>query len=475
LDAQNECLKKTWKRVGDGLRICLNKKDCESSLDELKGAIHDLTTIMEQVSKMQKPSRAVTKKRTATTSLYWTDIRRASKTLHDALVDAWSCTQAQHARHSVKLFVEAQKADDGVQMDIAILCHGYEHSTGKVDMIRLQVRSTLMVLAPRAQFLVPPSCGHENRSRKRVRFDADDDSKPSPTDDEKKEGCPEDELRCPPSADLRCSADFCLELTTRCGQKVTTKTCFGHLDITSEDGYRHQFFPASLYAGRQLGVPSAVGTKDLIPMNTILGGPTGDSFSTVDKLKMAKALVLAVLKFHATPWLGEAWRLQDLAFFHYSQDLARSLQTLHVGVDFEHEPPRETGRASASPCPEGEDDSVSASFTKARSPFSQASEDERLSYGIANTTLHCLGVALLQIDRSTHMDPEEVLTVRKTAKMTSSLGPKYKELVEKCLWCDFGLGGDLGKTQLQKAVYECVVDVLEGMIAVLDINDDDHE
>lgn len=425
---------------------------------------------MEQVGKMQKPRQSVAKKRSPTNSLYWTDIRRASKTLHDALISAWSCTQAKHARHSVKLFVEAQKADDGVQMDIAILCHGYEHSTGMVDMIRLQVRSTLMIIAPRAQFLTPPSSfGNENRPRKRVRFDKEELPPYSVSGD--KENCSAPSVCSSSSSDLRCSSDICLELTTRSGQKVTTTTCFGHLDVTSEDGYRHQFFPASLYAGRQLGVPSTVGTSDLIPMNTILGGPTGNSFSTLDKLKMAKALVLAVLKFHATPWLGEAWRLQDLAFFHYSKDLARSLQTLHVGVEFEHGLTRETDRASASPCPEGEEDS----FVKARSPFSQASEDDRLSYGIANTTLHCLGVALLQIDRSRNMDPEEVLMVRKMAKMSSSLGPKYRELVEKCLWCDFGLGGDLGKTQLQKAVYESVVDVLESMISVLDINDDDDD
>lgn len=452
------------------MRICLNKKDYERSLDDLKEAINTLTTIMEQVSKMQKPCRDVIKKRPATTSLYWTDIRSASKTLHDVLVEAWSCTQAKHARHSVKLFVEAQKADDGVQMDLAILCHGHEHSTGMVDMIRLQVRSTLMMLAPRAPFLVPPSSrGNGDRHRKRVRFDGDEPLVQSTSSE--KRNCAGATVCSLSSPDLRCSADICLELTTLCGQTVTTTTCFGHLDVASEDGYRHQFFPASLYAGRQMGgVPSAVGTSDLIPMNTILGGPTGDSFSTLDKLRMAKALVLAVLKFHATPWLGEAWRLQDLAFFHYSQDLLRSLQTLHVGVEFEPGSSQVTEGAATSPyCPEGEDDS----FTKAPSPFSQASEDDRLSYGIANTTLHCLGVALLQIDRSRHMEPDDVLMVRKTAKMNSSLGPKYKELVEKCLWCDFGLGGDLAKTQLQRAVHESVVDVLESMISVLDINDDD--
>lgn len=46
---------------------------------------------------------------------------------------------------------------------------------------------------------------------------------------------------------------------------------------------------------------------DLVTMDAVLSRPVCDSFSIVERLRMARALVLAVLKFHATPWLGEAW------------------------------------------------------------------------------------------------------------------------------------------------------------------------
>lgn len=410
-------------------------------------------------------SRRNTKKRPAVRSFHWADIRRASKTLHAALIEAWSCTQAKHLRHSVKLFVEAQKSDDGVRMDIAIFGHGCDLAAGKLDMIRLQVRSTIMVISPTRLLLPSPGSGNECRPRKRaktVRFDGD----APPT--KLLEAHPP---ACPSSPDLRCSPDICLELTTSCGRKVTrtSTTCLGHLDVAAEDGYRHQFFPVSQSSGAQLG-PWIMGTGELTPMDAILDdGSTSDFFLPVDRLKTAKALVLAVLKFHATPWLGDAWRLQDLAFFHYSQDLVRSLQTLHVGVEFEHLPTRNIAEIQPSPGSSQDQTSVVGPPT----PISQVSEHERMFCGIANTTLYCLGVALLQIERSQSINLEDVVEVRKTAQSVASFGKDYKEIVEKCLWCDFGLGRDLAKPQLQQAVYASVVDGLEDLISKLDINDDD--
>lgn len=480
---QREGLKKAWKRINDGARICLRKKDYESELKDLKRNNATLKTIREQVQQMEKP-RSVMKKRPAPRPYHWTDIQRASKTLHKALVEAWSCTQARHLRHSVKLFVEAQKSGDGgVQMDIAIFGHVCGFVAGQVDMIRLQVRSTIMTISP-SQLLPPsPGCGSQSRHQKRrrtknVRFDAE--TRPAEALDSHSHP---KILPCPPSPDLRCSADICLELTTQCGQKVTrtTTACLGHLDVVSNDGYRHQFFPASQYTGTQLG-PWAVGTGEPMPMNAILGdGSTSDSFLPIDRLKMARALVPAVLKFHGTPWLGEAWRLQDLAFFHDSQDLARSLRTLHVGVDFEHQPPQAPPPAAASRpiraglSPASSSGEYPAGAVEPRSPVSQTSEYEHTLCGIANTTLYCLGVALLQIERSQPLEPEDVVEVRTVARSVDSLGRDYKELVEKCLWCDFGLGRDLTKPQLQQAVYTSVVDVLERLIARLDIGDGDDD
>lgn len=356
-------------------------------------------------------------------------------------------------------------ANDNVRMDIAILCHSTEKSTGKVDILHLQVRPALMVITSSPRLFLPGS-GNDKRPRKRlksVRFSDDSaDVGYEPSEQPASYSLAQTNSH---SVDLRCAGDICHTFATYCGQK-SVANCLGHIDIASDESYRHQFFAAS----RSLvhfSDPSAIEPDHLISMDAVIADQTRDSFSTIDKLRMAKALVLAVLKFHATPWLREAWRLQDLAFFQYCQDLTRSLRTLHLGVDFNH--------GASEPLDNKSTTADDMSLLASRSPLSQVSEDERLLCGINNLTLHCLGVALLQIDRLRSIEPDEVLTVRKMAKSSSSLGPKYRQLTEQCLRCDFAYGTDLSKPQLQKAVYESVVDVLESMIAVLDINDDEDD
>jgi hypothetical protein len=67
------------------------------------------------------------------------------------------------------------------------------------------------------------------------------------------------------------------------------------------------------------------------------------------------------------------------------------------------------------------------------------------------------------------VDPGDVEGVRRLASQPCFLGPKYRELTERVIDCDFGQGKDLRKPKLQEAVYESVVLELEAMIAVLDL------
>ena len=94
-----------------------------------------------------------------------------------------------------------------------------------------------------------------------------------------------------------------------------------------------------------------------------------------------------------------------------------------------------------------------------------------LLYGVRNMSLFSLGVALLEIGRwkplqySTAEDP--VITVRKMARGPLILGSKYREIVRKCLECDFGYGNDLNTSDLKSAVYGGVVCPLEEMVEKL--------
>ncbi|RYP44386.1 hypothetical protein DL768_009152 [Monosporascus sp. mg162] len=416
---KDERLKDTWKRLGDGLRISFNKSSYEAGLDDLQTANNELKCLREQITQLQKPCKDPPVKRLATGALGWTDVRRAANALYEALVEAWSCGQASHIRHFVKLFLETEKADEDVKMNIAFLSHGYGGSPGQADLIQLQVRSRHMEWDPYLRLPMPSPDTGEERPRKRLK---------------------------PVSQKAAGIAPHCL----------------GHIDVKSEECYRHVFFASngSSFRGTR---PSTMEGGELIHMDAVCE-TAGGMFSTVDRLKMARSLVSVVLKFHATPWLGETWRLQDLSFFHQgAQDLTRSFRTLHLGVEFDQENLRQMGVGSTM---EG------VQRTPSSSRLSQVSEDERLFCGIENMPLHCLGVALLQIDRLKKMEPEDVLGVRKMARLSSSLGPRYQEITQKCLRCDFGYGTDLSKTQLQKAVYESVAGALESMMSSLGIDDD---
>jgi hypothetical protein len=41
------------------------------------------------------------------------------------------------------------------------------------------------------------------------------------------------------------------------------------------------------------------------------------------------------------------------------------------------------------------------------------------------------------------------------------MGPKYAEVVRKCIQCDFGYGDDLGETRLQEGFHQDVICRLE--------------
>lgn len=252
------------------------------------------------------------------------------------------------------------------------------------------------------------------------------------------------------SYDLTSSKDICKELTSQ-----PSTTCLGHIDIQSDESFRHSFYTAKRSLRSSTLAPSS-SSYTALSMDEVLDDSSMEFFSTIYRLKLARSLVSAVLKFHSTPWLSEFWRLKDLSFFKtdHSQEISEALQTLHLGFELAQNQLNSM---------EGVQNSSSAS---------QVSEDDRLLCGIDNLTLHSLGVALLQIDRWARVEPGDILKVRKMALRTSSLGPRYQDITQKCLRCDFGYGSDLTKPRLQEAVYKNTVGMLEEMISSLDLTGD---
>ncbi|KAK1852086.1 hypothetical protein CCHR01_05326 [Colletotrichum chrysophilum] len=352
--------------------------------------------------------------------------------------------------------VETHRVQGEVQMNLALVCRNHTREMLKSTLVQLEVRSqNLEWIEPKLPGQLSSTQEDGSASHKRlkvVRF-AETAVQTRVQSNDGLAHVSSGQSTAYESCDLGLSKDICKELTRQLNAK-----CLGHLDVHSDEAFRHSFYPAKdSFCKGALHSPST--SQKVVAMDEVLDDSSRDFFSTLDRLRLARSLVTAVLKFHSTPWLSEFWRLRDLAFFkaHQSEEVSEALRTLHLRVEVTQHQLYSMEDVQAS------SDSLAPS---------QISEDERLFCGIDNSTLHSLGVALLQIGRWTRVEPEDVLKVRKLALRASSLGPRYHEITQKCLRCDFGYGSDLTKPRLQEAVYENVIGALETMISSLELADD---
>ena len=171
-----------------------------------------------------------------------------------------------------------------------------------------------------------------------------------------------------------------------------------------------------------------------------------------ERVHLAKCLAIAVLQYHATPWLTTSWRSEDVYFFGLenasSMQTDLSLSSPHLNV-------------------------------KVKGPNGQFSRASTISpHKLArNALLFSLGVVFLEIAHSSTFETlqrpvdlmngqenlyTEFFVARRLAKYEYSvLGPRYHKIVERLVECDFGCGDDLSSRQLQAAVHNEVVCPLE--------------
>jgi hypothetical protein len=113
------------KRLRDGVKIAFDKNKFDKWLEELRGSNEDVKRLREQSMQLSKSTlintRRHDRKRLPADFRSVAATRRASKALHDALLDALSRQDAARFRHLVRLFLDS-KADEGVQLDLAIFC-----------------------------------------------------------------------------------------------------------------------------------------------------------------------------------------------------------------------------------------------------------------------------------------------------------------------------------------------------------------
>lgn len=208
-------------------------------------------------------------------------------------------------------------------------------------------------------------------------------------------------------------------------------------------------------------------------VSEILLHPQDEIIDPIDQMKLARRIAAGLLRFHATPWISKTWSLKDLCFFGQQSSVSDSdLQTLHLNNNFV---PRNRSQLT-----DARGDVVMEGFEYLAPSIiavpDQQLEEDTLDYetfGIRNPILYRLGVALLQIGHWTGLDPNNVVGVRQLAngrRGPRKLTPRYREVVQRCLDCDFAYGTDLSKKSLQSAVHDKVIRELDTMIAAIDFS-----
>jgi hypothetical protein len=134
----------------------------------------------------------------------------------------------------------------------------------------------------------------------------------------------------------------------------------------------------------------------------------------VDQLRIAHRLAIAVLQYE-TPWLPDHWRLLDMKYLETSGTMdATALRTLHLSSEIKKRPNT------------AQTDGIK---------FAKDAVTNQMRQGITNSTLFCLGVALLEIaywspieEKATEDDDNNpVLTARRLQKdRAPPLGPEFK-------------------------------------------------
>ncbi|KAF2740999.1 hypothetical protein EJ04DRAFT_423887 [Polyplosphaeria fusca] len=493
---QSESLKDTIRRLRKRIAIAFDKSKLEKSLAHLKDKNDDLSHLHSQIGAFQRnnPCSTATCIARKTLPTRVNTVRIASQALHEALSNAWCCSDRSHSHHYAKICLDPKvdvPEDDVMRLDLAISCQ----DSSRQDYISeppiwLHVQSvSIMAPLPEPKAKRPRSSSpHDNNynpssiSKPKAEACSKDQSQQLPHEKKKKKqvrfvGASNETIafegqsakdvslfisntvagQIIPGIDLCQTKNICHYLKQNlqiCSQSLS-RYCVGYLE--SPRLFKHNFYLRESYTQSQ-AKPLMTGQLSLYSLHDLMRQEVDDALTIVDQLNLARKTAVAMLQFSETPWLSSSWRLKDLSYFNNRDTFEEeALKTLHLSS------PIAASAKSEMSCMEGVEDSKDA-FT------------EEEYFGINNMAIFSLGVAFLELAHwkpiealGSEHDPNAILTARRLASRPNPLGPKYQELALKCLQCNFGFGTDLSNKNLQAAVYGDVVCQLDKMIETLSI------
>ncbi|KAI0509180.1 hypothetical protein F5B22DRAFT_658626 [Xylaria bambusicola] len=419
-----ESLKDVVRRLRYRLKITINKTNYDEALERLKQSNYDLKSIRKHSQELRGDINHVQDvtnniKPPPSECMHFGRVRLATLAFHEAMVTHWVCEEREHQRHFLRLFTDAQVQQD-IRMKFFLLGEWEPPEVigpKRLDLASLEVRSTILEcpepLGPGNGEIQTQSCEAtvDFRVVKRRRVAWADETPASIKSHNYR-----------PSNSKRHS--LLHHKVINSGLRAQNYQCTG--------------IPGCAIATRQFRGAACLGHLDI---------------------EMQKSFRHS---FYA--WSGICNNNVTVAKTFATAEPLTNLFNQPVQKDFDVVDQLLLAKAMV------------ATILKFHStPWLGIADESRRSQRIRNTVLYNLGVGLLQIDRWTNLDPDAVDIIDNLATQRANMGPKYRDLVQKCLYCDFGVGADLLKPQLQIEILDKVVGELESMVAALRINDDKVE
>lgn len=458
------------------LKFCFSEAQLKNRLDELRSLNHDFLTLAAQTLRLTEVQPENLSQMTNTQKMdECQTVRRASIQLYGALSKA--CIT--HTEHSAHFALEPQHVTSPdselplIRFNMAFTYSVTESSSASLDPIWFDIDTASSKPMCKMQtkmaeiFQRPPKNSLDNVSALKWELESPTDRQQSmlPINDTAKNIAPPGPytaISCLATAGLVHSItdmlpDFCVQRDfcthfekwklRSVNQEESGQRFIGYLQKSGPCRHLVSLAPPSM----------SFGQKKPLSLAQLVGFTSYEGYSqhlmSYEKIRLAKQLASAVLQFHSTPLMNQSWRSEDVIFFITSETSSVPRQFLtspHLNVRVggnKHE------NADLATSDSMEDHFIRNPYLYSlavclielayRAPLSRLQSKEDLRNGQSNRLA-------------------EFMTAARVSKtMSTELGVSYKQMVRKCLDCDFGQGKDLDDPALQAAFYRDVVCELE--------------
>lgn len=424
------------------IKISFSKTRLNEIVNELRLYNADLSRLSSQIRRLgANPPQHTSSTISGAAISHLQITQQASKRLYDVLASRWSCDERIEHIASMDLRVDesCRQAHSKVRFNLGVSCNQIAVQSAP---FWLSVES-----APTDRLAELPGNEHGEALQatleklgatgKSVKFALPPSSKSIRA-----------ATSIPPSMqgpqlDL-CTVEQLCKYVRRLGGHSTNDPCIGFLEKTKT--FKHFVYTDSITEGTRKKPQSL---KQILE---IVADKKRDT-DWIEKLQLARLLSLAVLRFHSTPWLSDAWGSSDVYFFGVagSTQTGRLLESPCLNAKFSHNPTNlqisriQTGSSPASLASNQELFSLGVVLIELGydAPFETVSQLDGLSVG-------------------TNAQVRDFLAARRLGESVhKKLNMTYGRLVEKCLNCNFGVATKLGDAELQSAVLIHVVNQLD--------------